>query len=503
MTNAPNDADPARAPDSPGDGARPADPGPDASGRAGLWTLVGGLALLAGAFALASMDTPPGRIFFYHLAWGGTLAAMAGGLARRTGRWPLGAPAAVSLFFWSAPVWYLYELVNFRIENWYYVLIAPEAPVRWVGTFLAFGTVLPALYLAYRWARELGFAEGWSRPRFEVGPVHLAAALALGVAFAALAMWRPRAFYPLVWGAVTLLVEPWNHRRDPATSLLGDLSRGSWARIARLLAGGLFIGLLWELYNSMAAARWIYTVPGLERVKLFEMPFPGFLGFPVLALDGYVVYRALEGLGVAVPAWGEGDAGRAPAAGEGRAGGETPADPHGTRAPGPGAGRGGEDRTTFRPGRAAAAALAALTFCAAVQTGVDRWTLDSVYPDLEEVPGVAAGTADGLRAAGIGDVEALAAADSADLVRGGGLAPAAAGAAVRGARLTVLRGMGAANAAALWDAGVRSVCELAEAGEGRVSTAVRAARDAPNAGDPARVRVWLRAARDRCDAGPG
>lgn len=495
MTHARNDADPRPASGSPADGDAPRAPDPpDAAGdaRPGRWTLLGGLALLAGAFALAALEAPPGRVFFYHLAWAGTLAAMAGGLARRTGRWPLGAPAAVSLFFWSAPVWYLYELVNFRIENWYYVFIAPEAPVRWVATLLAFGTVLPALYLAYRWARELEFAEGWSRPRFEVGPAHLATALGLGVAFAALALWRPRAFYPLVWGAVTLLVEPWNHRRDPSTSLLGDLSRGSWTRVARLVAGGLFIGLLWELYNSMAAARWIYTVPGLEDGKLFEMPVPGFLGFPVLALDGYVVYRALEGLGVAWPAWGEGDAGP----GRTTAGGGTrPADGD------PGAEVGGPP--AFRPGRAAAAALAALAFCAAVQAGVDRWTVDSVYPALEEVPGVTDEAANELRAAGVSDVEALAAADSAAIARGAGLAPEAAGAAARGARLTVLRGMGAANAGALWDAGIRSVCGLAEAGEGRVGAAVRAARDAPNAGRPARVRVWLRAARDRCDAGPG
>ena len=30
--------------------------------------------------------------------------------------------------------------------------------------------------------------------------------------------------------------------------------------------------LLWELLNSVARAQWIYTVPGLEGAKLFEMP---------------------------------------------------------------------------------------------------------------------------------------------------------------------------------------------------------------------------------------
>lgn len=467
---------------------------PTASGvRGGRAAVAGGLTLLAAATWLASVPLAPFGAWYYQFAWAGTLAALAGGLAWRTGRWPAGPRGALSLFFWSAPLWYLFEVVNFRLQNWYYVFV-PEAPaVRWAGTFLAFTTVVPALYLAYLWCREVGLAETWGRPTFRVHGRHLAGSAAAGVGFVALALGWPEAFFPLVWGAVTLLLEPWNYARDPGGSLLGDLSRGRYARIARLLAGGAFIGVLWELYNSFAVARWIYTVPGLEEGKVFEMPVPGFLGFPVLALDAYVAYRALVSAGVAVPAWDEGDPPGAPRADRRRETAATGGGTEGRDGPGPG----------IRPVRAALAAAMAVAFCAAAQAGVDRWTVDSVRPALADLPGVPPGAAARLEAAGVRRVADLARRDSAGLAGAAELEVAGAGRAVRAAQLTTLRGMGAENAAALWSAGVRSVCDLAGAGEAEVARAIRAARDGPTAGKGARVRVWLRAAGERCGEGSG
>ncbi|MFW6192949.1 MAG: hypothetical protein ACOC83_05645, partial [Gemmatimonadota bacterium] len=260
-------------------------------------------AALLGLVAWAALrDLPSVRAWMYHLAWYATLPLLAGGFAWRTGRWPFrSAGFAVSLFFWSAPTWFVFELLNLRLANWYYVWADPRAAVRWIAAFTAFATVMPALFLAYRWCAELGVAEGLRGPAFEVGPGVRSALTFLGVGFLGLVLWRPDLFYPLVWGALTLILEPRNHRRDPGGSLLGDLAAGRWARPVRLLVGGLFIGLLWEGYNVLADTRWIYTVPGLEGSKLGEMPLPGFLGFPVLALDCFVVYRFLAGLRIAAP----------------------------------------------------------------------------------------------------------------------------------------------------------------------------------------------------------
>jgi hypothetical protein len=351
------------------------------------------------------------------------------------------------------------------MADWYYVFVPASRPLRWAGTFVAFATVLPAIFLAHRWMATLGLAEGWRRPSFRVRGRHYAICLVLGTVFVAASLRWPLAFFPLIWGASTLLLEPFNHSRDPDSSLLGDLARGSWTRIARLLAGGAGIGLLWEGFNRLAGARWIYTVPGLEQLKLFEMPLPGFLGFPVFALDCFVIYHALVHLGVALPGWG------------------------------------GKAEPRRRRGRALAGAAAALLFCGAVQIGLDRWTVDSVAPRLAALPGARGQEVAHLEAAGIAAVRELARADSGVVGRRAGLPPGRAGALVRAARLSALRGIGTRNAAAMWRAGLRSPCALAASPQERVSALIRAARGDPRAGRPARVRVWLRAARRACPEG--
>jgi hypothetical protein len=89
-----------------------------------------------------------------------------------------------------------------------------------------------------------------------------------------------------VWGSLTYLLDPWNYRRG-ARSLLGDVEAGDWGTLGRLLLAGLCCGLVWESFNFLAPQKWIYTVRGLDRLKLFEMPLLGFLGFPALALDAF------------------------------------------------------------------------------------------------------------------------------------------------------------------------------------------------------------------------
>lgn len=446
--------------------------------RIGAATVVLGAAVASAGLVLARLGVEPFPTWLYQTAWYGLLLAVGGALAVGEGETPLDPGQVLSLAAWSVPFWYLFEAANLRLANWYYVLAPAGTVPRWVGFATAFATVLPALHLAHRCTLRTGLGRGWRFGGFDLRPGHLVAAAVAGVLFAGLALWRPDVFFPLVWGAVTLLLEPWNCRRAPESSLLADLARGRPGRIVRLLAAGLAVGVVWETLNVHGRARWIYTVPGLEGAKLFEMPLPGYLGFPVLALDAFVAYRALAHLGVAAPAWTEDDP---PSGGDGPAG--------------------REERTGPGRGRTVVAALAGLALCVAVQAGVDRWTIDSYLAPLPALPGVAAAEAEAVRSAGVDGVESLARADSTSLARDAGLAPDRAGAAVRAARLAVLRGAGAENASALWAAGIRSPCELAEAGQREVSRAIRSRRSSPRAGALPRVRVWLRAAREGCPCG--
>jgi hypothetical protein len=49
-------------------------------------------------------------------------------------------------------------------------------------------------------------------------------------------------------------------------------------------------GWLWEFWNYWARARWIYTFPIAQQWKIFQMPAPGYLAFPVYALECFAMY---------------------------------------------------------------------------------------------------------------------------------------------------------------------------------------------------------------------
>jgi hypothetical protein len=49
-------------------------------------------------------------------------------------------------------------------------------------------------------------------------------------------------------------------------------------------------GWLWEFWNYWAAAKWLYIFPMFQGWKIFEMPAPGFLGFPPFALECFTMY---------------------------------------------------------------------------------------------------------------------------------------------------------------------------------------------------------------------
>jgi hypothetical protein len=92
-----------------------------------------------------------------------------------------------------------------------------------------------------------------------------------------------------VWLGFIFLLDPINAARG-APSLLSDLRAGNTTRLIALVVSGLLCGFLWELWNFWAGAKWHYSVPIMERMKLFEMPLPGYLGFPPFALECFTMY---------------------------------------------------------------------------------------------------------------------------------------------------------------------------------------------------------------------
>jgi hypothetical protein len=441
------------------------------------------------AWTLLLLQVEPVPTWFYVFVWYPTLTLADGVSSRIRGDPPLlSHPGLVaSLFLWSPVVWLLFEAINFRIANWYYVFLPAPLAERWTGILLSFATVVPAVILAERMLHALGSGRRWRIRPIRTRSWELHAALLIGLASLALALARPQLFFPLVWGAVWLLADPYVARHRAEWSLLRDLEKGEVGRIVRLMLGGLAIGLLWESYNAWARGKWIYTVPWLEELKLFEMPPFGFLGFPFFALEAWSLYHALCVVGVAVPV------GQADWRGPGSADGSSRTADRQIATP----------RRALRPIRSLAAGTLALAFSIATLLGMERWTISSVVPTLAEVPGITLDQVRKLRAAGFGSAFDLGRSQTT-FGRRSGIPSDVARDLQESARLITLRGIGAEHGRRLATFGIRTVCQLRDRDPTALwtmfhdRTAVARSTGPPIRPTPAEVRVWVRAAQRHC-----
>lgn len=202
-----------------------------------------------------------------------------------------------SVLLWSVTFWYFFELLNLRYQNWYYVGVFGIGSVTDALAGIAFGTaafatVFMGLFETYELLTAIRlFDHVGLRPRRLASWVPYAVQ-AVGAVMVTLSLSFSHYLAPLVWGSLSFLVDPWNYRRG-ARSILADVERGDLGVLLRLLLSGLACGLVWESFNFLAPQKWIYTVRGLEELKLFEMPVLGFLGFPALALDAFAAYAAI------------------------------------------------------------------------------------------------------------------------------------------------------------------------------------------------------------------
>ncbi len=202
------------------------------------------------------------------------------------------------LAYWSVPLWLVFEAYNMRLQNWEYHGQVEDYWLRIVGYMWAFATIIPALFET----ADLLAASGWFEGATFKGWRWYAKAqkplLSIGLLCLVVPLFLPQSLAVYTFGAVWLgfiwVLEPINLRRGHP-SLLKDMKEGNAQRFYCLLAGGMFCGLLWEFWNFWAGARWVYTFPILQEWRLFEMPLPGYLGFPFFALECYALYYFVSG----------------------------------------------------------------------------------------------------------------------------------------------------------------------------------------------------------------
>jgi hypothetical protein len=192
----------------------------------------------------------------------------------------------------SVPLWLIFEAYNLRLANWAYVGLPASHIERWIGYAWSFATITPGIFMTAALIESFGWFRQDSRP-LRFGRATETAFIVLGAAMLLVPLLVPaRAaayLFGLVWLGFLFLLEPINYRLQ-LPSFEGDLARGTRGRVYSFLAAGWVCGWLWEFWNYWARAGWIYTFPIGQQWKIFQMPAPGYLAFPVYALECFAMY---------------------------------------------------------------------------------------------------------------------------------------------------------------------------------------------------------------------
>jgi hypothetical protein len=203
----------------------------------------------------------------------------------------------IALFFLSAPVWWMFEAFNNRLQNWHYNGAELFTPFQfWAWATLSFTTVIPAVFAcaelasSFNWIKRLGKGPRIGADRrtplifFVSGWIMLAVMLA----------W-PRWFFPFVWISVYFITEPVNvwlgHR-----NLAQWTAKGDWRPVIALWVGVLITGFFWEMWNYLSYPKWVYHVPWGNALHIFEMPLLGYGGYLPFALELFAIYHLVAGL---------------------------------------------------------------------------------------------------------------------------------------------------------------------------------------------------------------
>ncbi len=199
----------------------------------------------------------------------------------------------------SIGLWYFFEFYNLFIRNWHYVGLPENQAVRYLGYFWSFATIWPGIYEIFEWVKNLRII-----PSVTVRPVNLSQRkLVISFTTGLICMLLPLilsshvATYLAapVWIGMILMLDPLNYRWG-RHSLWKDWSQGDLSVLFQLLITGFIAGGLWEFWNYWATAKWIYTVPILGDIKLFEMPVVGYLGFPPFAVEVFLMWETVKQL---------------------------------------------------------------------------------------------------------------------------------------------------------------------------------------------------------------
>ena len=203
----------------------------------------------------------------------------------------------ISLFFISAPAWWLFELINAKTQNWFYdgKQFFTNTEYAVLAT-ISFSTVMPAVFTTAELVTTFKWIKKYSHRKIPFrSNVPTIKFFIMGIIMLTLIIFIPTYFYYFEWLAVYLILEPINYKMNNRT-LLEYLSKGNWQIIISLSLGTLICGFFWEMWNYYSYPKWIYDTPMVNFLHVFEMPLPGYIGYITFSWELFAIYNFIVGM---------------------------------------------------------------------------------------------------------------------------------------------------------------------------------------------------------------
>jgi hypothetical protein len=234
--------------------------------------------------------------YLFFPLWLGYILTIDALVQLRTGQsiWTRSRQQFLVLFAISAPVWWLFELVDLRAGNWEYLGRQLFSPVTFnVLATIAFSVVVPAVFESADLVRSFDWVERLRQgPRIPATRGMFMGIFVAGVAMLAALLAWPNIFYPFTWISLLFIFEAINHWLG-RPHFLERLKDGDWRTVVSLALGGLLCGFFWELWNYYSFPKWVYHTPGTNFLHIFEMPLLGYGGYIPFALELYALKNFL------------------------------------------------------------------------------------------------------------------------------------------------------------------------------------------------------------------
>jgi len=224
--------------------------------------------------------------------WIGYILAVSGISCRRMGIClMLSQPLFFLVLFPSSTIfWWYFEYLNRFAQNWYYLGGGDISAAEYVvHASICFSTVLPAVLatceLLWTFPRLTGAFEGWHPLLFPGRKEGVGWLLLSGAVFSlAFLVVLPDYLFPLVWISPLLVMVGMQLINGQRTVFTG-VQEGDWRSVILPAMAALVCGFFWEMWNWKSLAHWEYSVPFVDRYRIFAMPLPGYAGYLPFGLE--------------------------------------------------------------------------------------------------------------------------------------------------------------------------------------------------------------------------